>query len=304
MNSVVRPLLISPRASAVVRRRATSLIEMLVVISIIAILATMLLPSLSRSIRMAHATVCKHNLRSLHQSLYSYQIENSGWLPVEVIPPSPPVTASTTTAQAGGAPRETWFQKLYPIYLTDPALLTCPEDPYRFRLSRSDNIWEDPNIADYPSFGMNGLLTSGAGGVLADLDHNAPTRPGNTILMADLGPDQGERSKVRSAMSTKGPKRNKSMLPWDDGFDAFSQQRTSSWLTTRHGHGINVLTLDGGVRSARTTHVLSNPVVFYYPDCYSGGCTFCLLGNESRAISHYSFARDSLFWWTGPLKLE
>lgn len=274
-----------------IRRRATTLLEMLVVTAVIGIMVTMLLPSLRRSMDMASSVICMNNLRSVGQSLAMYRNENDGWLPTE--------HAVTPSVTASGESTETWFQKLFPTYLNDPLILTCPEDPYRYRMIQARNTWTDPAVADYVSYGLNSFILSAGGGVLADLDRHKPTRPLNTILAADLGPDQGGRTK----QAHKGPHRNKGFLALDDGFDWYSAQKNSPWLTTRHRGGINMMTLDGSVRGARTTEVLRRPVGVYYSECASGGCTFCdnIL---VHSFYHYSFAQDALFWWTGPVSID
>jgi prepilin-type N-terminal cleavage/methylation domain-containing protein len=60
-----------------------TLIELLVVITVIAILAAMLLPSLSRSRHKARGTYCISNLRNLAFGLMFYVEENDNMLPGE-----------------------------------------------------------------------------------------------------------------------------------------------------------------------------------------------------------------------------
>ncbi len=61
-------------------RKAFTLIEVLVVVSIIAILIAILLPSLKRAQEMSRRTVCLHNLKMLGQCWILYYTDNKGAL--------------------------------------------------------------------------------------------------------------------------------------------------------------------------------------------------------------------------------
>jgi prepilin-type N-terminal cleavage/methylation domain-containing protein/prepilin-type processing-associated H-X9-DG protein len=63
--------------------RAFSLIELLVVIGIIALLMTLLIPSLSRAKELTRIAVCKSNLRQIGTAMVMYFADNRDWFPFE-----------------------------------------------------------------------------------------------------------------------------------------------------------------------------------------------------------------------------
>jgi hypothetical protein len=62
------------------------LIELLVVIAIIAILAAMLLPTLSRAKAQGNSTVCKNHLKQMGLALQLYLNDNRDYYPFWTIP--------------------------------------------------------------------------------------------------------------------------------------------------------------------------------------------------------------------------
>lgn len=281
------------------RRRGSTLIELLVVIAIIGLLISILLPSLRRSMSLASATVCQYNLKEVGHAILMYRVENDGWLPT-----AEESESGIASAVGGGVvepptENEAWFVKLFPTYLQDPAILSCPDDPYGFRMNDARSRFHDPDVAEFASYGMNSFLLSFNKGMLADLDRYRPERPAETILLCDLGPDEVNYNRPRSVTIT-GPLRNSSLVMWGDGFDPFSGFAARPWVTSRHNHGINMITVAGSVRGVKTDAVLGAPIQRYYDRCAAGNCPLC----KELGWFHYSFAHERLYWWTGATPKE
>src|SRR5256885_2849963 len=67
--------------SVVEKKRAFTLVELLVVIGIIAVLIAVLLPALARAREQAKQVVCMSNLKQVGLAFIMYASENKGWLP-------------------------------------------------------------------------------------------------------------------------------------------------------------------------------------------------------------------------------
>ncbi len=98
-------------------RSGFTLIELLVVIAIIALLVSILLPSLANARRLALTTKCLANLRNMETAHWMYMTENNGR----------PIQAGLAHGGAHGREEVAWINTLQPYY-GDRLLARCPSD--------------------------------------------------------------------------------------------------------------------------------------------------------------------------------
>ena len=111
-RSLVKSIFVlrGPASGPVVLRRGFTLLELVVVVSILGILLTLLLPALGPVRDRVERIVCMGNLRSLYGSLSGYLIDNEEW-------PQCPTTTDRSvsekfwmdTLRDYGAKPETWI---------------------------------------------------------------------------------------------------------------------------------------------------------------------------------------------------
>jgi prepilin-type N-terminal cleavage/methylation domain-containing protein len=172
-----------------VRRLGFTLIELLVSTAIIALLISILLPSLHRARRQAKSAVCANNLRGLMQAVYLYSNEHKEHLPGAGL-------------AHGGASDEhaAWVNTLRKLY-GDTLIARCPEDqsvywdtPYLVQQPPRDIDNEAPAADDAvtkdiyrrTSYALNYYMAAQVGGRGPYSKIGMFARPAKTVFLAEL----------------------------------------------------------------------------------------------------------------------
>ena len=154
-------------------RRAFSLIELLVVLTVLAILAALLFPVFARARGLSRRTVCSSNLRQVNTAMQLYLADHDDGLPVPYDP----------------FRRVSWAAQLNP-YLKQFRVFRCPNQVDATFAGRS--IWEPPynvpgNVSIWQSFGFNADHLAPAQPDCRDFDQNGRMTgpPASVFLAAD-----------------------------------------------------------------------------------------------------------------------
>ncbi|MBI4579646.1 MAG: prepilin-type N-terminal cleavage/methylation domain-containing protein [Planctomycetes bacterium] len=134
------------------RRRGFTLIEVLVVAAIIALLLSILLPSLANARKAARRTMCLTNLKSLEEAHWLYLTSSNGWL----------IRAGLNHGIQNDNLKVAWISTLQRSYKNRLVVRSPVDDSPHWLVSEGGQGVPVPNKKGYPyrrtSYGINNFL--------------------------------------------------------------------------------------------------------------------------------------------------
>lgn len=145
-----------------------TLIELLVVISIVAILASLLMPALRSAREKSKEIKCKGNLKQITGAQFMYVDDNNGWL--------------RATHETVDGMKQTWFHKSLPYTGNNYQVFNCPSQ-------RNGQIYNPVYSNTQMPYGLNMHLEVDTSSLWKSLWNNLNLRkvrnPSRTFLVAD-----------------------------------------------------------------------------------------------------------------------
>lgn len=233
------------RCSICVRSaRAFTPVELVAVVSTIALLATVSLPTLTATRAKAHQAVCHMNLKELGIAWQDFADEHDGWILPAWIGPANEATYPMGCPESIREPGP-WWQKLSrQAYLTQddidlPALFHCPADSEPVTVTFSNTTFQHSYVyMDY--FGLS-------------YSSNPDRWPGNRMYgikqRSDVTKHPGQ-TPVMTEAQTGNYKAGNLVVP----SGGYTNRAHRLWTERRHNNTANMLFDDGHVDAVGAEH--------------------------------------------------
>ena len=224
---------------------AFTLVELLVVISIIGLLAGLAVPAVNRGLKSAKAGACLSNLHQIGVATMAYAADNSFKLP-----------------DAGSGTSDMWATKLATFISTGTkskkSIFVCPG---------SEKVVQEATGSDVAvTYGVhNGLMPKG--GTASNI--SSVVRVADVILAGDVCQDPKnkgwspfciEQPSVISSQS--GGRGGSANLDSPISYGTDSDNGNNPWLRYRHSGKVNVVMCDGHAEAIEKGDVLNKHVIF------------------------------------------
>jgi len=171
-----------------VRKRAFTLVELLVVIGIIALLISILLPSLSKARESANRTACLSNIKQITLAFIMYTTENKGYFPFCALNANPQLPEDFVWWTQASMPYigEHGIGPYLKLSPTNYKVMVCPSDQTDFR----------KRGGGYPfSYALNNLMTSEFGGAGGSWG-NIPSGTEKSVIAAKISQVKQSSEKI------------------------------------------------------------------------------------------------------------
>lgn len=216
------------------RRRGFTLIEILIGLTVLAVLLALLIPGVRRSVLASHDARCMSNLRQIGVAFHLYAGEHGGMLPELVFRPG----ESNRNRERGTG--EQWDAQVMPyLGITDATrgntVFYCPTSVHYYP--------NQPHRTLSYSFNENVGRNHNGSRTLASNDH-----PGTVVMLADF-----EAPESRDDNNLSVPYKStvhQTFRGRNNRITFRPSEREFEWLSYRHGdQHVNILFVDGHVES-------------------------------------------------------